>query len=200
MGVSAETIRLDFSATIYSLDSAAMSAGYNVNDIVSGYFLVDSVGTDLQPVNPYLGFYAYSGSIYTSSVSVAGNIAISSNTFMIVKDQPPAGYDQLAVGADYFSVAGFIGETSIAIELFEDPTSDTGVTLMSDAIPGIDAMNSFPYGQLFVYQNGDSSHPLITANLTSFEFTASSVPVPPAVWLFGSGLIGLTGIARRKKI
>jgi len=27
----------------------------------------------------------------------------------------------------------------------------------------------------------------------------SNVPVPPAVWLFGSGLLGLIGIARRKK-
>ena len=29
---------------------------------------------------------------------------------------------------------------------------------------------------------------------------ASTVPVPAAVWLFGSGLIGLIGIARRKKV
>ncbi|MCK5092950.1 MAG: VPLPA-CTERM sorting domain-containing protein, partial [Gammaproteobacteria bacterium] len=29
---------------------------------------------------------------------------------------------------------------------------------------------------------------------------ASVVPVPAAVWLFGSGLIGLVGFARRKKI
>ncbi|MGB5398541.1 MAG: VPLPA-CTERM sorting domain-containing protein [Gammaproteobacteria bacterium] len=26
------------------------------------------------------------------------------------------------------------------------------------------------------------------------------MPVPAAVWLFGSGLIGLIGIARRKKV
>ena len=26
----------------------------------------------------------------------------------------------------------------------------------------------------------------------------SAVPVPAAVWLFGSGLIGLIGVARRK--
>jgi hypothetical protein len=26
------------------------------------------------------------------------------------------------------------------------------------------------------------------------------VPVPAAVWLFGSGLIGLVGVARRKKV
>ena len=27
----------------------------------------------------------------------------------------------------------------------------------------------------------------------------SSVPIPPAVWLFGTGLLGLIGVARRKK-
>ena len=29
--------------------------------------------------------------------------------------------------------------------------------------------------------------------------STSAVPVPAAVWLFGSGLIGLIGVARRKK-
>ena len=33
----------------------------------------------------------------------------------------------------------------------------------------------------------------------TFSLQASPVPVPPAVWLFGSGLLGLIGIARRKK-
>ena len=28
----------------------------------------------------------------------------------------------------------------------------------------------------------------------------AAVPVPAAVWLFGSGLLGLIGIARRKKV
>jgi hypothetical protein len=31
------------------------------------------------------------------------------------------------------------------------------------------------------------------------EYEISSIPIPPAVWLFGSGLIGLLGIARRKQ-
>lgn len=30
-------------------------------------------------------------------------------------------------------------------------------------------------------------------------FTVSEVPVPAAAWLFGSGLLGLIGVARRKK-
>ena len=45
----------------------------------------------------------------------------------------------------------------------------------------------------------------LTVNATAtFEFTytaapISSVPVPAAIWLFGSGLLGLIGVARRKK-
>jgi hypothetical protein len=30
-------------------------------------------------------------------------------------------------------------------------------------------------------------------------FNLTAVPVPPAVFLFGSGLLGLAGISRRKK-
>ncbi|MDH5648114.1 MAG: VPLPA-CTERM sorting domain-containing protein [Gammaproteobacteria bacterium] len=33
----------------------------------------------------------------------------------------------------------------------------------------------------------------------SFNGTLTPVPVPAAVWLFGSGLLGLVGVARRKK-
>jgi hypothetical protein len=29
---------------------------------------------------------------------------------------------------------------------------------------------------------------------------SAAIPVPPAFWLFGSGLLGLIGIARRKKV
>ena len=46
----------------------------------------------------------------------------------------------------------------------------------------------------------------VTGTLTGTSFwelsgtaTPSAVPVPPAVWLFGSGLLGLVGAARRKK-
>jgi hypothetical protein len=38
-----------------------------------------------------------------------------------------------------------------------------------------------------------------TVTSTSFSGSITAVPVPAAVWLFGSGLLGLVGIARRKK-
>ena len=37
-------------------------------------------------------------------------------------------------------------------------------------------------------------------NQTYATWQMSSVPVPAALWLFGSGLIGLIGVARRKKV
>lgn len=35
--------------------------------------------------------------------------------------------------------------------------------------------------------------------LLSLTGTVSAVPVPAAIWLFGSGLLGLVGVARRRK-
>ena len=42
-------------------------------------------------------------------------------------------------------------------------------------------------------------HVINFASGGSESFVNSPVPVPAAVWLFGSGLVGLAGIARRKK-
>jgi hypothetical protein len=38
------------------------------------------------------------------------------------------------------------------------------------------------------------------AKVDNINVTATVVPVPPAVWLFGTGLLGLVGVARRRKI
>ena len=39
----------------------------------------------------------------------------------------------------------------------------------------------------------------VSSGLYDLTLTLQPVPIPPAVWLFGSGLIGLVGLARRKK-
>ena len=39
----------------------------------------------------------------------------------------------------------------------------------------------------------------ITLGLNGNDPVLQAVPVPAAIWLFGSGLIGLFGFARRKK-
>lgn len=42
-------------------------------------------------------------------------------------------------------------------------------------------------------------HALSADTIIYSSFEVSSVPVPAAIWLFGSGLLGLVGVARRKK-
>ncbi len=45
---------------------------------------------------------------------------------------------------------------------------------------------------------GDKVNNLFAWAVQSGDVSASVVPVPAAVWLFGSGLLGLVGVARRK--
>ncbi len=47
--------------------------------------------------------------------------------------------------------------------------------------------------------NWDFMFVLNEPNMIVFGTPPSSIPVPPAVWLFGSGLVGLVGVARRRK-
>lgn len=47
----------------------------------------------------------------------------------------------------------------------------------------------------FLYGAGDVGTP---GTLGSSELPVSAVPVPTAIWLFGSGLLGLLGISRKK--
>ena len=58
---------------------------------------------------------------------------------------------------------------------------------------------AFEFGGTFA---GGNSNELITLNRWTWavhDGNVSAVPVPAAVWLFGSGLLGLVGMARRKK-
>ena len=89
---------------------------------------------------------------------------------------------------------------------FEFPAAmtDTGmdVTTTTDSLGSLMAPGSFTFnatpGNYFVsfYGAADTSAPL---ELGQYGIEISKVPVPAAIWLFGSGLLGLVGIARRKK-
>ncbi len=71
------------------------------------------------------------------------------------------------------------------------PLNSTTVNLVTSAVsPGIYSVSMF--GQQSIFSGGDFALDY------SINFGVSAVPVPAAVWLFGSGLIGLISIARRK--
>ena len=86
---------------------------------------------------------------------------------------------------------------------FPVPMIATGmsVTTATDSLGGLLAPGSFSFdatpGDYFVSFFGfaDVSAP----QLGQYGIEISQVPVPAAVWLFGSGLIGFVGVARRRK-
>ena len=65
------------------------------------------------------------------------------------------------------------------------------------AFVGVIDTDGFLSAELRELRGKDAQQVLLFADYFSIGVTA--VPVPAAVWLFGSGLLGLIGIARRKK-
>jgi len=61
-----------------------------------------------------------------------------------------------------------------------------------------DATNFDLSGRFVIYAQNDFGADVFSTTLLNVS-APSAVPVPAAVWLFGSGLIGLLGISRRKK-
>ncbi|WP_415355328.1 VPLPA-CTERM sorting domain-containing protein [Halioglobus sp. Uisw_031] len=100
------------------------------------------------------------------------------------------------------SSAGFFQAGGFRIELFEGVSNPVGVSIASAESRG-DQPSLFLLADL----SGDTNYALRTAfnynganEVTAAATTSVTVvPVPAAAWLFGSGLIGLISLARRKK-
>ena len=60
-----------------------------------------------------------------------------------------------------------------------------------------ECVNDICTGQGVPMDNGDFAGQAVSLSGTG---SASVVPVPPAFWLFGSGLLGLIGMSTRKKV
>jgi hypothetical protein len=65
------------------------------------------------------------------------------------------------------------------------------------AFVGVIDTDGFLSAELRELRGKDFQQVLLFAD--DFTIGVTAVPVPAAIWLFGSGLIGLTAIARRKQ-
>jgi len=87
--------------------------------------------------------------------------------------------------------------------------SSWGDTIGNRGIVASDLVDSSMTMYTVRVNNADSGGPMLVDAIGSWLLTSSgqltytntpsAVPVPAAVWLFGSGLVGLVGIARRKQ-
>jgi len=129
--------------------------------------------------------------------TASGNIITTAGTYDMTS--PEAVITGIEVGAgQWFGPLLFnwgLNTNIDAAHVWDVTTNpDNSISLISTDV----ISDFFPAG------SGAPGHPSISGPTVGFTYTVNllltptAVPVPAAVWLFGSGLIGLIGLVRRK--
>ena len=140
----------------------------------------------------------YSGGTYEGSYSWYPNGGDSGYTMITMAD-----------GSDFNNIGFYAGTGDSPSLILFDLLLD-GSSVFSGSTPFIGTRGDFNYigfsgggfDAMLVRDNLGGGNSFYDGGLNSLALDAietSAVPIPPAVWLFGSGLLGLVGIARRKK-
>jgi hypothetical protein len=132
-------------------------------------------------------FFNYDNNL---TVSASNIMNVDPNTWDILEDKNAGG----GFGKFEFQLKGAGNRTSQLTFSINDVAGDTPSTYAM----GADFLgNGNGSTEFFAAHVGDFDGQY---GVTSAQFAGSTlVPVPAAVWLFGSGLIGLVGVARRKR-
>lgn len=151
---------------------------------------VDTTGTDILIGSMIAQGTAADGTYVTDAVL---NFDTAANTITIVGDVPVLNIFGMPLltgsftSSSYTAIPGPGGET----EVF----SGSGPDIKSDYLLfelGVPTDTQFDF---FGFSIESVNGIVVSTDIINTEV----VPIPAAVWLFGSGLIGLVGIARRKK-
>ena len=139
----------------------------------------------------------YDGVVDDFQVTIAGVLFTGENGSVQQFSSANGATDfwTLSLGGAQGSVAGTVGVDTITSIYFDWRGSDLfgDPTILAHDLATAD----FNYRRVtFGFDTSDS----IIDNAQNISFgSLQAVPVPAAVWLFGSGLLGLVGVARRKK-
>ena len=99
------------------------------------------------------------------------------------------------------SITGFIGSGAWGYTLGSTAAWGPG---FNNSLTGLNGGMKMSFAAIDLPTDGVSMSTFagtwsVNAANGTLNYTVSAVPVPAAVWLFGSGLLGLVGISRRKK-
>jgi len=173
--------------------------------LLSGHASAATIGWGSAPATIYAGdsfSLNITGSGFTSNVDGGGvNFSYDSSILNVASVSINGSvWDFGGAGISTGSIDNGTGTVDgIMVNTFSVVTGSFDVaTIQFQAIgSGTSALNLTEYA-LNPWASGGALIDPILAN--SSLTVLQSVPVPAAVWLFGSGLIGLIGVARRKKV
>jgi len=196
-------------ACTYGTTPPCKKAGYNITDIVGSYFSMD-VKADGLDVGDKTPISSFNGLILGTAQAASGSHSNIINGSEVPNIDNPwtffggTGMHQTATAPTIVSGSG----DSYVIDL-------SGWKVAWNGIPSIDMVqqgsatvtcasgsscsdtSSYTLDAAFHVNGAKFTSVAYTLHL---EGTVSAVPVPAAAWLFGSGLMGLAGVARRRKI
>ena len=129
-----------------------------------------------------IGVTNSSGSVFSAVASLfdGGDLLANSLTSSL-------GERYATTGSSFSGIDPIIDYTTIA-----DGTIDGLFTLFVTS-----GFRTFDTNDFYINTFGEGGNSGFDGTITSIS-ASTVVPVPAAVWLFGSGLLGLVGIARRK--
>jgi len=198
----AAIIDLSFDAEVYEVNDPnnylgnALGLSVDLGDIFTTGYTIDSA-----PAYTFSGFGFPTGST-TFTVDTVTTYANYEGTALTANTGMPAN---MYIGNDIDSNGD--GEITDAWRVLSEllPASGTrprlslGIILFSETATRLDDPSFFVNDSLDGWDNAVSY--IITGEgdiLMLASIVPSAVPLPPTVWLFGSGLLGLIGLARRK--
>ena len=183
------------SFNIYLLDSSSQEPDVDNTDIV--YLAFSAVpqstdDTDLFDISPVDGLGASLGSAIDSGL---GTPPINDSNALAGHGIFPTYYEIYALtDANAWTAIQDVPDTVSLVPGNEDGFVQEISMNLSGALPsGGIHIDAFICEEDQIYGNCD------VRRFAPFSHDATYVPVPAAVWLFGSGLLGLVGVARRRK-
>ena len=165
-------------------DFAKELASYGVEILSTGGTakLMRDAGLDVMDVSDFTGFpEMMDGRVKTLHPKVHGGLLALRDNDEHQKAMADNGIEAIDMGGQ-----ALLGDTGIATMACSTSSCSSGSTFTLDYFAHV------PVGD-------PSGHGGTGYNLHLEGVVTSAVPVPAAMWLFGSGLLGLIGVAKRKK-